>query len=247
MDSERVPQPLLSVRSIVKRVDALTILNDLSFELFPGEIVGLIGPNGAGKTTLMRVLAGLYEASSGSAKIQGAELGASSARRALSLMPEDPDLYPGLSVIEHILLLDRLNSVGGRSAAPEELLARYGLSDKIDALPHELSQGMRRKLALILALRKGASLFLFDEPFNGLDPVAARELKTEISRLAAAGNGVLLCMHGLRELEEIADRAIVLVGGKILRIIDIRDRAATDTSTLEDIYLDLVRLEIAGS
>lgn len=229
---------VLRAQSLYKKVDSLSILNDVSFELSPGEIVGLVGPNGAGKTTLMRVLAGLYNASEGCAEIMGFPLGTSNARRAMSLMPEEPDLYPGLSVIEHVQLMDRLNMVTRDDAGLRDLLSRYDLTKKTDALPHELSQGMRRKLALVLALRKGAKLFLFDEPFNGLDPVAARELRHEVGRLAALGNSVLLSMHGLGELEKIADRVLFLVNGQIVHTVDLKDFSGEES--LEDLYLDVI-------
>lgn len=240
MTNEPSIPTLLSVTSLSKKIDAITILRDVSFDIHNGEVVGLVGPNGAGKTTLMRTLSGLYEASSGTARIAGHSLGTSSARRSLSLMPEDSDLYPGLSVIEHIRLIDGLNQVDSHSASTVDLLERYGLSDKQDALPHELSQGMRRKLALILALRKGAGLFLLDEPFNGLDPVSARELRQEIKRLADQGCGILLSMHGLGELEKIADRVLVLYGGEIVHVASVGAASGADANSLEDVYLNVV-------
>ncbi|PDQ34067.1 MAG: hypothetical protein B5766_13200 [Candidatus Lumbricidophila eiseniae] len=155
-------------------------------------------------------------------------------------MPESPDLYPGLSVIEHIRLLERLNMVERADEHLHDVIARFGLADKLDALPHELSQGMKRKLTLILALRKGARLFLFDEPFNGLDPVATRELRLELRRLADEGNGVLLSMHGLGELQKIADRVLCLIGGRVVRSINMRETSGEADDALEDIYLSVV-------
>lgn len=231
--------PMVEVRALGKDVDRLQILNSITFEIGNGEVVGLVGPNGAGKTTLMRTLAGLYSPTRGTASILGYPIGSPGARRSLSLMPEDPDLYPGLSVVEHIRLIERLNGTYRNAEATLELLDRYGLQDKHDALPHELSQGMRRKLALVLALRKGARVLLLDEPFNGLDPVSARELREEIRRLSADGHGILISMHGLGDLERIADRVLILYGGKIAPVADISDASASRDS-LEDSYLNIV-------
>lgn len=230
----------LDVRGLGKDVDALTLLNDVTFAAQAGEVVGLIGPNGAGKTTLMRTLAGLYEPTRGEALVFGHRVGSAAARRLVSLMPEDPDLYPGLSVIEHVRLVERLNHQAGEPGVARELLARYDLDVKRDALPHELSQGMRRKLALVLALRKGASVFLLDEPFNGLDPVSARELREEIGRLTSIGASVLVSMHGLGDLERIADRAVILYGGEVAHVASVGAGSASGESSLEDAYLEII-------
>ncbi|PPI19355.1 ABC transporter ATP-binding protein [Rathayibacter sp. AY1B1] len=231
--------PMMEVRGLGKDVDRLQILNSMTFEIGEGEVVGLIGPNGAGKTTLMRTLAGLYSTTRGTASVLGHPIGSPGARRALSLMPEDPDLYPGLSVVEHVRLIERLNGTRSSAEVALDLLERYGLRDKHDALPHELSQGMRRKLALVLALRKGSRVLLLDEPFNGLDPVSARELREEIRHLSEDGHGILISMHGLGDLARIADRVLILYGGKIAHVADLSDDSASRDS-LEDSYLTIV-------
>lgn len=234
--------PMMEVRALGKDVDRLQILNTITFKMGSGEVVGLVGPNGAGKTTLMRTLAGLYSPTRGTASILGYPIGSPGARRALSLMPEDPDLYAGLSVIEHVRLIERLNGTCRNTEVALALLDRYGLRDKHDALPHELSQGMRRKLALVLALRKGARVLLLDEPFNGLDPVSARELREEIQRLSADGHSILISMHGLGDLERIADRVLILYGGEVAHIANVSDTSASRNS-LEDSYLNIVGAE----
>ena len=189
----------------------------------------------------MRILAGIYRPSSGDANILGFPVGSPPARRAISLMPEVPELYPGLSVREHVQFLDRLNLIPREHRHPEaEELARYALAQMVDALPHELSQGMKRKLALVLALRKGAELLLLDEPFNGLDPVASSELRLELRQLADRGVTVLVSMHGLRELEEFADRVIFLKHGRICKIAPLEDRSAPGGEPLETLYLRIM-------
>ncbi|TCK41352.1 ABC-type multidrug transport system ATPase subunit [Leucobacter luti] len=231
----------LRVRSLSKCFGEFSILDEVSFNLFPGEVVGLVGPNGAGKSTLMRVLAGVFTPSSGEAAIDEYAVGTAPARRAMSLMPEEPDLYPGLSVLEHISMMDRINLVPrAERRSPQLDLERYDLLHKSDALPHELSQGMKRKLALVLALRKGANLLLFDEPFNGLDPLASRELRCEIRGLGSQGATILISMHGLRELEEIADRVLFLYAGKLVHSAVIRGHTAEPTGSLEDLYLRVI-------
>ncbi|QHC62376.1 ATP-binding cassette domain-containing protein [Rathayibacter festucae] len=141
MPDNDTPRRLLDVRSLGKRMGSVDVLDDVSFTIDAGEVVGLVGPNGAGKTTLMRTLAGLYEPSHGSALVLGHVIGTTGARRALSLMPEEPDLYPGLSVVEHVRLIERLSGSPRNESLGPSLLERYGLSDKQDLLPHQLSQG----------------------------------------------------------------------------------------------------------
>ncbi|ROS20875.1 ABC-2 type transport system ATP-binding protein/Cu-processing system ATP-binding protein [Rathayibacter sp. PhB127] len=240
MPDNDTPRLLLDVRSLGKRMGSVDVLRDVSFTIDAGEVVGLVGPNGAGKTTLMRTLAGLYEPSHGSALVLGHAIGTTEARRALSLMPEEPDLYPGLSVVEHVRLIERLSGSPRNESLGPSLLERYGLSDKHDLLPHQLSQGMRRKLALVLALLKGAGLLLLDEPFNGLDAVSVRELRNEVRRLAEEGCGVLLSMHGLTELERIADRAVILHAGRIAHIARLGRDDLEGQPPLEDVYLRVV-------
>lgn len=239
-DEARDQSPLVRVSRVGKKVDGLTVLDGVCFELVPGEIVGLVGPNGAGKTTLLRVLSGLVQPTVGTATVVSSPLGSPAARRALSLMPEEPDCYPGLSVVEHIRLLDRLNGNPPSDHDIADMLSRYSLAAHRDSLPHELSQGMRQKLALILALRKGAEVFLLDEPFNGLDPVASRSLRQEIIRLAAQRKSVLISTHILRDLEYLADRVIFLHAGKVAKVVPLDTAFKEGTISLEDLYIDVV-------
>lgn len=232
---------LLHVSKLTFSVESFEILRGLSFDLVAGEVVGLVGPNGAGKTTLMRVLAGLYEPTTGAVEVRGAAHGTSDARRNVSLMAEEPELYPGLSVLEHVRFLDRIHAGTDRRGSAEASLEASGLAAKSRSLPHELSQGMRRKLSLILALRKGARVFLFDEPFNGLDPLAVRSLRDQISLLRDAGHAVLLSMHGLRELQELADRVLFLFSGRIRAVATVPDTLSLGGRTLEDLYLEIAR------
>lgn len=232
--------PALRIDRLCKRIDGFEILDGVSFEVSDGEVVGLVGPNGAGKSTLMRVLAGLLEPSGGDAWVCGAQIGSPASRGALSLMPEEPDLYPALSVIEHVRFLDRINQVRSTTDSIELQLRTYGLSAKRDALPHELSQGMKRKLALILALRKGARVFLLDEPFNGLDPAAVADLRRELRELSRQGHSVLVSMHGLSELERFADRIVFLLSGRAVASVSLTGESLNEGFSLEDLYLELV-------
>jgi len=197
-----------------KRFGETVALAGVSFSCRAGTVTALIGPNGAGKSTLLLAAAGLIAADAGSVGVGGHPAGTPEAQRGLSLMPEQPDLYPGVSVWEHAAFIGLLYRVSAWQARAEQLLERFGLSDRRDALPHELSQGLRRRLALVMALLHGADTLLLDEPFNGLDPRNSSELRALIAELAAAGACVLVATHILSDVEKLTDRAIVLERGR---------------------------------
>lgn len=115
---------------------------------------------------------------------------------------------------EHVAFVALLYRLSGWRPRAEQLLARFGLSDRLDALPHELSQGLRRRLALVMALLHGAGVLLPDEPFNGLDPRSAGELRSLVGELAGAGACVLVATHILSDVQRLSDRAVLLDRGR---------------------------------
>ncbi|MCK2242102.1 MULTISPECIES: ABC transporter ATP-binding protein [unclassified Crossiella] len=199
-----------------KRYGDRTVLADASFTCPVGAVTALIGPNGAGKSTFFRASVGLINLDSGRITVGGHEAGTPQAQRSTSLMPEQPDLYPGVSVWEHIVFVALLYRLECWRPAAEELLERFGLADRRDTLSHELSQGMRRRLALVMALLRGAGMLLLDEPFNGLDPRNSAELRTLVRELAADGAGVLVATHILSDVVRLADRVVVLERGRVI-------------------------------
>ncbi len=146
----------LEVAGLVKRFGPTTVLAGVGIVCPAGSVTALIGPNGAGKSTLFRAAAGLLMPDAGSIRVRGHAAGSPAAQRAVSLMPEQPDLYPGVSAWEHVAFIALLYRLSGWRPRAEQLLERFGLSDRLDALPHELSQGLRRRLALVMALLHGA-------------------------------------------------------------------------------------------
>lgn len=220
-----------------------TALTGASFECPAGVVTALIGPNGAGKSTLFRAAVGLVGLDAGEIAVRGHPAGMREAQRRVSFMPEQPDLYPGVSVWEHVVfvaLLYRLSKWRRRAVG---LLERFGLADRRDALAHELSQGMRRRLALVMALVRGADVLLLDEPFNGLDPRNAAELRSLVGELAEGGVSVLVATHVLGDVDRLAKRAIVLQGGAVTAhgtLAELRASAgAHGEADLETTYLAL--------
>ena len=190
-----------------------TAVDDLSFTVGAGEIVGLIGPNGAGKTTTLRALAGILKATSGHVKVDGYDLAAEpiEAKRRLAFMPDEPHLFEYLTVVEHLRLTARLYHVEEIESRGAALLDELELKGKENALPGELSRGMRQKVVIACGLVRNATTLLFDEPLTGLDPLGIRRMRETILSRGRAGAAILLSSHLLHLVEDPA--AIVIDAG----------------------------------
>jgi ABC-2 type transport system ATP-binding protein len=164
----------ISVESLERTYGALTAVRDLSFEVGPGEIVGLIGPNGAGKTTTLRSLAGILKPSRGTIRVDGHDLVTAplEAKRRLAFMPDEPHLFEYLTVEEHLRLIARIYTVPDFEARATALIEELELVGKERSLPGELSRGMRQKVVIACGLVRNATTLLFDEPLTGHDPPA---------------------------------------------------------------------------
>ena len=235
----------LRVDGVSKAFGTTVALDDLCLTAAFGEVVALFGPNGAGKTTAMRCAAGVLVPDAGVIEVGGAPAGSTAAQDALSYLPEQPDLYPSLTVDEHLRFVALAHRLTGWEPRAGELLARFDLADQRDALPGALSQGMRRKTALIMALLHGARVLLLDEPFNGLDPQGAAELRMLLSAVAAGGAAVMVSTHNLAGAERLADRAIVMSAGRSVaagRPDELRRVAGVPADAdLEQVFLPLTR------
>lgn len=174
---------------------------DLTVE--PGELVMLVGANGAGKSTLLGLCAGLLEPTGGEVAVCGHPAGSLEARRATSLLPDNPVLYDDLSVREHGEYVARLHGVDDWETPTEELLALLDLADRADDLPSRFSRGMRQKTSLLLALVRPFELLLIDEPFVGLDAPAQSTLVELLLGAVRGGAAALVSTHQL----DLADRA----------------------------------------
>ena len=235
---------MIEVDRLTKHYGSFVAVDDLSFEVAAGEILGLVGPNGAGKTTTLRCLVGILRPTTGAVRVGGHDLVKNpvDAKRRLAWMPDEPHLFEYLTVREHLELTARLYGVadgGGRGAA---LLEELELADKVDALPGELSRGMKQKLAIACGLLHEPAALLFDEPLTGLDPFGIRRMKGTIVERKKRGAAIVVSSHLLHLVEEIADRVLILQGGKrvALGTLDEIRAAAPGLSrdaSLEDIFL----------
>jgi ABC-2 type transport system ATP-binding protein len=223
-----------------------TAVDDLSFTVASGEIVGLIGPNGAGKTTTLRSLAGILRPSAGRLMIDGHDLVVDpiEAKKRLAFMPDEPHLFEYLTVAEHLQLMARLYGVDDFARRSATLLDELELAGKEQLLPGELSRGMRQKVVIACGLVRNATTLLFDEPLTGLDPIGIRRMRNTIVARGREGAAILLSSHLLHLVEEICTRVIIMDRGKKVAdgtFAELASRAdlATAGSNLEQIFLQV--------
>jgi ABC-2 type transport system ATP-binding protein len=233
-----------SLRNLRRTYGAFTAVSDLSFDVRPGEIVGLIGPNGAGKTTTLRCLAGILKPTSGTVLIDEHDLAIAplDAKRRLAFMPDEPHLFEYLTVREHLRLIGRLYGVPDIDSRGTAMLDELELAGKENALPGELSRGMRQKVVIACGLVRDATTLLFDEPLTGLDPLGIRRMRLTIAARARAGAAILLSSHLLHLVEEVCTRVIIMDRGRKIAdgtIDELASRAdlASAGSSLEQVFL----------
>jgi ABC-2 type transport system ATP-binding protein len=234
----------ISVEHLRRTYGAFTAVDDLSFTVRGGEIVGLIGPNGAGKTTTLRTLAGILRPSSGHVRIDDHDLleAPLEAKKRLAFMPDEPHLFEYLTVEEHLRLIARLYGVDDFNSRARALLEELELTGKEKSLPGELSRGMRQKVVIACGLVRNATTLLFDEPLTGLDPIGIRRMRETIVARGKAGAAILLSSHLLHLVEEICTRVIIMDRGR--KVADgtfgellSRTDLASAGSNLEQIFL----------
>lgn len=239
-------EPVIRVYQYHKAYGDTVAVHDLTFDVMPGQIVGMLGPNGAGKTTTMRALAGIIPPTRGRLLVAGHDVvtDAVAAKHTLAYVPDDPRLFESLSVDEHIFFTARAYGIRDYEERAEALLRHFELDDKRDKLAQELSRGMRQKVAIVCAYLYRPRAILFDEPLTGLDPRAIRNLKQSIRDEAADGVGIVVSSHLLDLVEDLCTDLLVMHEGQRLfygptgearRAIE----GMADTATLEDVYFHL--------
>jgi ABC-type multidrug transport system ATPase subunit len=223
---------VIKVEHLAKRYGAVVAVDDLSFEVEPDETFALIGPNGAGKTTTLKMLLGLARPDAGKIAIGPHALPPTDARarRAVGYVPQRVSFPPARTVAEVLSFFAALR--GLPREAVTSVLARVRLEAYASRRAHELSGGYLQRLSLGQALLGDPDLLVLDEPTASLDPEAAWEFRSLIETLQREGKTILLCSHLLSEVERVADRVLILVGGRsaaLERLDDLRARQANAT------------------
>jgi ABC-2 type transport system ATP-binding protein len=240
---------VIEAEGLQKVYGDLVAVQNLTFQLEPGEVVGLVGPNGAGKTTTLHCLAGITIPTQGRVRIAGHDLATDpvAAKSALAFVPDEPHLFEYLTVEEHLRFVSRLYRVEDVEARLPGIMRELELEDRRGALPEELSRGMKQKLAIACALIHAPRALLLDEPLTGLDPVGIRRMKATILDHARSGAAVILSSHLLHLVEEICNRVLIMRRGRVLALGTIDDIVASRPELaglrLEDVFLGLVGQE----
>lgn len=242
--AERDASPLLTVAGLSKRYNGAFALTDVSFALYPGEIVALLGPNGAGKTTTLKLVAGLLRPDAGTISVAGVAHRSEAARNALAYIPEQPALFELLTVWEHLAFTAQAYSLRSWEERALQLLHRFELFSKRYEIVASLSKGMRQKVMIACALLRSASVFLYDEPVVGLDPAGTAELTGAIREQAAAGAAILVSTHQLSLAERLCHRVLVLQDGRLVaagKLDELRRQLALEgRASLEDVFFALL-------
>src|SRR6202451_3989721 len=198
------------------------VVNDINLEIQQGEVVGLLGPNGAGKTTTFYMIVGLARPDSGRCLLNGDEITDLPmylrARSGISYLPQEPSVFRKLTAEENLMaVLETLPvTPEQRRDRVEELLAQMGLEGVRNSPAHVLSGGERRRLEIARSLVLSPSFVLLDEPFSGIDPLTVVDIQKIIADLSAAGIGVLVTDHNVRDTLAVTNRAYIISDGKIL-------------------------------
>ena len=235
--------PPLVVRDFTKRYGDQPAVEGLSFDAHHGEILGLVGPNGAGKTTTLRSIAGILPIQEGRVIVGGYDIAAeeAAAKNLLAWVPDDPQPFDSLTVMEHLEFTAALYGVGDWQPKATSLLERFDLMDKAGALGGELSRGMRQKLAICAAWLSEPRVVLLDEPLSGLDPRGIRSARDAIRELAGTGVAVILSSHQLELIEALADRLLIMDHGRRIFVGTLAEARATITkdsgTSLEEVFM----------
>ncbi len=209
---------MIEVRSLTKAYGATLAIDDVSFTVERGELVGFLGKNGAGKTTTMRILTGALGATSGSASIDGldVEKHPREVKARVGYLPEVPPLYVDMTVRGYLRYAAQLKGVPAPRPAVERVIERVGLTPVAHRVIGHLSKGYRQRVGIAQAIVHGPRVLVLDEPLSGLDPEQRREIRDLVAELARGETTVLLSTHVLAEIETICDRVVVLNHGKVV-------------------------------
>ena len=244
--NENNRKPVLEVLGLKKRIGLKTIVEDISFDMHEGEIIGLLGPNGSGKTTIMRMLVGLTKTTKGEVYCFEKPLGLGKVKmlKEVGAMIETPEFYNYMSGWSNLKQMARVCGKKVSRARMKELVEFVGLSKVIRKKVKTYSLGMRQRLGLAQALLNDPKILILDEPVNGLDPQGVQDFRNKLKEIAATGVSILISSHLLDEIEKVSDRVIVIEKGRIIADDKLDNLVADETiKTLISTY-DVEKAEV---
>jgi lipopolysaccharide export system ATP-binding protein len=222
MNAENERKPILAARGLVKMYGGKKVVNNVHFDVYGGEIVGLLGKNGAGKTTSFRITVGMIRPEDGKVFLVDQDITKEPmyirARMGMGYLSQEPSVFQRMTVRENMLaILEtlKISKIEQRERA-DELMTELGILPLADQRANTLSGGERRRVEIARALITSPKVMLLDEPFSGVDPIAVEEIKDIVSSLREKGMGILLTDHNVRETLSITNRSYIIDEGKIL-------------------------------
>jgi ABC-2 type transport system ATP-binding protein len=230
-------------QQLTRDYNGLRAVDQISFEVQPGEIFGYLGPNGAGKTTTIKMLTGQLRPTSGTARVAGCDVVTErqQLKPQIGVVFEHQNIYERLSARDNLLFAARLYGV--RRSAVDEMLAQVGLTDRARAKTKTYSNGMKQRLLIARALLHKPSVLFLDEPTRGLDPHIARGIRSFIAGLAQQGVTVFLTTHYMEEADQLSDRVAFIDQGHIVALDTPQrlkaEHGEDDKTTLEDVFVKL--------
>ncbi len=238
---------MIKAEHLTKSYGPFTALQDVSFEIQKGEIVGFLGANGAGKTTTMRILTGFYQPTSGKATVAGFSVAdqAMDVKKRIGYLPETPPVYPEMSVEAYLRFVLELKLVPRekRKDLLEWALGKCGLSHRRNSIIATLSKGYRQRVGLAQAIIHKPPVIILDEPTVGLDPLQIIEIRNLIREFSGE-HTVLLSTHILSEVTAVCQRVIMIHRGRIVHDQQIKDMSAK--RSLEELFLEVISKDPAS-
>ena len=211
---------LLEVNKLVRKYGNLTAVDELSFDVQPGEAFGLLGPNGAGKSTTMMMICGLLAADSGEVRLEGHLLERThpESRRRMGVVPQDLAIYPDLTARENLMFFGSLYHLSGQQLRTkvQDVLERVGLTGRADDFAETFSGGMKRRLNFAAAVMHDPVLLILDEPTVGVDPQSRSHLIECIRSLQRSGTAIIYASHYMEEVQVVCTRAAIIDHGRLL-------------------------------
>lgn len=234
-------KPIVSVKEYSLTIGDKRIVEDLSFEVFPGEVFAFLGANGSGKTSTIRSLLGIYETTSGELLINGKKLVPEDAS-IVGYLPEERGLYTRAKVLDTMTYFGELKGMSREDARREALayLGRVDLADKANVKLKKLSGGQQQKVQLGVAIIGEPKLLILDEPTKGLDPVNRKLLLNLVDELQQKGTAVIYITHLMEEVERLADRLLILKDGKARAYGSVASvKKEFESKSIEDIFVSI--------
>ena len=216
--------PSIEVKEISKKFGSLMAVNNVSFDVEPGEIFGLLGPNGAGKTTSLRIILDIFKPDSGTVSVLNGPM-TESKKNLIGYLPEERGLYQDMQLDRCLVYLATLKGMAESDARKKvnEYLVRFDLMDAKKKKVKELSKGMQQKAQLITTLVHEPKIVIIDEPFSALDPVNTQMVKDILLEWRARGTAIVMCTHQMHQAEELCDRLALINQGRTVLYGTLRD------------------------